>query len=445
MAKQFLDSTGLNTLWGKITAGFAPTWKAVDISKITATPNSTNIVLGFSTTGADPSNTEASVITGNLTLPTATTSLAGMLSAADKQKIDNMSTSISGSIKFDGLKVNGSALKLTNKIADFNLVYNATTDTLDIVDKNDNNAVKTSVSVNSFIGDAVLNGVLSSAEIVNKNASNTAGTFLKLVFTITKNDGTTDSSTIYANVADLVSTYTAGTGIEITTSNTDIDNTASKATITLKKATASVIGGIKVGKVFTTDPTVQTATTATNRYFPIELTTGGLAVVNIPASELAIGTATAASGGTLSHGGTFTAITALTETYNENTGTTLVPTLTTYKLPAVPTFTVGANTTASGGTLSHGGTFTAITAIAVNGHGIKYTPTTFTLPNPTLTTGTDGTNQTTTLIPGKANSVKVLETITVSGHTITRDPVTINVDDPESIPNATIEALAYPA
>lgn len=444
MAKQFLDSTGLNALWGKITAGFAPTWKAVDISAITVTPQTSDVVLGFSTTGPNPANTNNGVISGTLTIPAATQSKAGILTSADKKKIDEMSTSISTSILFNGLNINGNPLKLTDKIANFNLVYNSTSDTLDIVDVNDNNAVKTSVSVNSFIGDAILNGVLSSAEIVNKNDTGTEGTFLKLVFTVTKNDGTSDSSTIYANVADLVSTYEAGTGIKIETSNAAVDNTAVKATITLKAAATNAIGGIKVSKVFSTNPAIQSATTHKDRYFPVETTKEGLAIVNIPASSLSVGAATETTD-ILLHGGTFSAITGLTPSTDGNSGSTLVPTVTTFTLPSVPDITVTANNTTEAKP-AHTGTFTVISAITKDAHGFKYTPTTVTLPAETkLALGNDGEAQTVTLKPGKVTNATIMETLTVSDHTITRDFVTIEVDDPESIPDATINALAYPS
>lgn len=446
MAKQFLDSAGLTALWDRIKAGFAPTWKAIDINEVSLTTTADKLVLGLKTTGPNPAGTDTNPVSGTLDIPAVTTSKAGVMTASDKAKLDNLGSSINGAIKFDGLQVNSKALTLTNKIANFNLEYDSASDSLIIRDLNKvSDNILTSVSVNSFIGDALLSGTLTSASIVDKDGNNNAGTFLKLVFSVTKNDGSTDTDTIYANVADLVSTYTAGTGISITTANTGVDNTATSATISLKQAATNAIGGIKVSKVFTTDPTIQTATTYASRYFPIETTKSGQAIVNIPSSGISIGSTTAGNGGTLSHGGTFTVMTGLTEVESTTDGsTTITPTLTTYKLPAVPDITVTANT-ATTSSPTHGGTFTVVSAIAKDGHGLKYTPTTVTLPAETTLTVTGTATDSITLKPGEVNEVQVLETITGSNHTITRDFKTIKVADPESIPVATINALAYPS
>ena len=445
MAKQFLDSTGLNALWTRIVNGFAPAWKAVDLQSLTLTHNANNVVMGVSSTGPNPGSDNKDVISGVLTIQPASTTAAGVMTSADKTKLDGLSNSINSAISISGVQVKGTDLTLTNKKANFDLKYNSTTDTLDIVDANKSNTVLTSVRINDFIGDALLSGVLTSATMVDKDKNGTAGTFLKLVFTTTDNAGNQSSSEIYANVADLVSTYTNGTGISITTNNTGVDNTATSATISLKQAATNEIGGIQVSKVFTTNPTIQAATTYATRYFPIETTKEGKAIVNIPSSSLSIGNATPASGGTISHGGTFTAITGLTEVESGTDGsTTLTPTLTTYTLPSVPNISVTANTKTTG-TPAHAGKFTVISAIEANGHGFKYTPTEITLPAESTLSVAGTATDSITLVPGGSNEVQVLETVTASGHTITRDFKTIKVDDPASIDVATINALAYPA
>lgn len=448
MAKQFLDSTGLNLLWNKITTGFAPTWKAIDGGSLGISTTATGAVLAYSSTGAAIGADAATA--WNLNIPAATQTKAGLMTAADKIAIDGISGSITAAVPFKGLQINSSALALdSNKVANFNLVYNKDTDTLDIVDVNaTTNKVKTSVSVNSFIGDALLNGVLSEAVIVNKDKDNNTGTFLKLSFTITKNDGTSDVSTVYANVADLISTYVPGTGIDIITTGTDINNDATVTTISIKAAATNALGGIKVSKVFTTNPTIQSATTYANRYFPVELTSAGQAIVNIPSSTVAIGTpGAAANGGSLSHGGTITVVTAIQSSDNTTSGgSTITPVLTQYTLPAAPAVEVTTNTTVGKDTLTNGDKFTVVTGIEKNNHGVKVNTTEFTLPTITIpgitTTGTSTDEG--TIIPG-GEGIKVLENITSSEHTITRDYKTIKVADPASIPDATINALAYPS
>ena len=128
MAKQFLDSAGLTALWDRIKAGFAPTWKAIDINEVSLTTTADKLVLGLKTTGPNPAGTDTNPVSGTLDIPAVTTSKAGVMTAYDKAKLDNLGSSINGAIKFDGLQVNSKALTLTNKIANFNLEYDSASD-----------------------------------------------------------------------------------------------------------------------------------------------------------------------------------------------------------------------------------------------------------------------------------------------------------------------------
>lgn len=453
--QQYLNTAGLQKLWARIVAGFAPINKAVDLSKTTATATKTGVAINFTACGADPVSGGA-IPSGSLELPVVSQAQAGIMTAADKTKLDKLGDSIDGAIALNGVAVNGTPLTIgsvgeNTKHVNFAIAYDATSKKLNIVDKNNSDAVLSSVEVNNFIGDAILSHSLTSASIVNKNGSNESGTFLKLTFSITELDGGTKSEDVYANVADLVSTYSAGTGISITDeAGQTIDGVAHTGKITLNTAGTNTIGGIKIRKdntSYAVTPKLSSlnADASNGRYFGVEIDKNDAAFVYVPSQEVVVnGTPTAATGNT-AHGGTFTAITGIAAgNPDENGKVTLTPTVTTYTLPSAPDVTVGANTTADGGTLSHGGEFTALTAIAKDGHGIKYTPTKFKLPAETgLSKGTDTTGTAVTSSPGDGNSFTAVTGVSVSGHTITLEKTSFTVSDPAVIPDSVIEALAY--
>lgn len=439
MAKQFLDSTGLSQLWARICAGFAPTWKAVDLATINSAQTADSASIIFKSVGTYPD--KDTVEQGTLALPVASADYAGIITNEDYKKLQNLSTTIDGKVPLTAVKIGNSALQITDKAVNFNLVYNNTTRTLDLVDANNSDDVKTSVAINDFVGDALLSSTLTNAVIVNKDNNNTAGTFLKLTFSFTEVDGTTRTEDVYANVADLVSTYTEGEGITISkTGDTIGDGNATALTISLKKAAVDTIGGVKVSRVFTTatDPTIQAATETASRYYPVELTSTGQAIVNIPEDTVQSGTGSTTTGSALTHGGSITVVDSLTIT-----GNTVAANKVTYTLPTVPDLGVSANTKTTS-TATHGGTIDVISAIAQDGHGIKYTPSTITLPSETQLSTADSSGADVTLKPGTTESAAVLETISVNGHVITRKTKNISVADPESISNDTIAALAYP-
>ena len=452
---KFLSLSGLEKLWDKIVKGYAPINKAVDLSKTTATATKTGVAINFTACGVDPVK-GGTIPSGSLELPVVSQEQAGIMTAADKTKLDSLGSSIDGAIALNGVAVNGTALTISTvgentKHVNFALAYDATGKKLNIIDKNNSDSVLSSVEVNNFIGDAILAHSLTSASIVDKDGNNVAGTFLKMTFSITELDGGTKSEDVYANVADLVSTYSAGTGISIIDeAGQTIDGAAHTGKITLNTAGTDTIGGIKIRKdntSYAVTPKVSTLSgdASNGRYFGVEIDKNDAAFVYVPSQEVTVnGTPSTATANT-AHGGTFTAVTGISAgTPDANGKIIFTPTVTTYTLPSVPDVAVGANTTADGGTIAHSGEFTVVTAVATDGHGVKYTPTKFKLPAETgLAKGNDTTGTTVSLTPGDGNSFTAVTGVSVSGHTITLEKTSVKVLDPMPIPDSVIEALAY--
>ena len=124
----------------------------------------------------------------------------------------------------------------------------------------------------------------------------------------------------------------------------------------------------------------------------------------------------------LSHGGTFTAITETSVSGHEVTDTT-----TTYTLPAETAVNV-TSTAGSALTPAHGGKITVVTGVAkgTNSHDVKVTTQEVTIPSQTsLSKGTDATATAKTLAHG--DTFTVLTDLTVSGHAITDKPTTFTL------------------
>lgn len=458
MAKKFLDESGLNTLWAQIRNGYAGKWKVISFDgfSIAQQANKENVDIVTQTLSTTPTQDANGnwVVDDTKALQTvhsikpATQTMPGLLSAADKTKLDNMSTDTESLIDIKGVQINNTDLVLSNKKVNFALSYDAATDNLSLVDLNDGSKALSTVGI---LGDALKDALITNAEIVDKNASNTAGTFLKITFKITDQDGTDTTRDVYANVADLIDTYTAGTGISISTgSNTGIDGVASSKQISLNAATASAIGGIKVAKdnssyAVTSKTSTVAADVTTGRYYGVEIDKNDKAFVYVPVENVSIGTGSTATGSP-AHGGTFTAITALGANVDATTGDiTISPTTTTYTLPSETTLSKGTDTTDTAQTLTFGGTFTAMVDTSVSGHTITDKNKTFTLPSETqLSLGTTKTGTAITLDPGTNSSTYTAVTnVEVTGHTVTLTKTAVSVADPDSIATATITALAY--
>ena len=88
MAKNFLDKDGLDKLWSKICSIFAPNWLAYR-PNTSLGKTATNLVITHnSAMSSAPSSGNGANI--DITLPSATTTYAGLLSADDKQKLNNL-------------------------------------------------------------------------------------------------------------------------------------------------------------------------------------------------------------------------------------------------------------------------------------------------------------------------------------------------------------------
>ena len=467
MAKKFLDESGLSSLWAQIRNGYAGKWKVINFDTMSYNP-----VGKADNNGAERgditiqtlSTTPVQDASGNWTvddtkalqriisIPVATTSKPGLLSSDDKYRIDNLSTSTENAIDIKGVQIDGTDLKLSNKKVNFALSYDAATDNLSLIDKNNGNVALSTVGI---LGDALKDAIISNAAIVDKDASNTSGTFLKITFVVTDQDGNNTTRDVYANVADLIDTYTAGTGISISTgSNTGVDGVASSKQISLKTATTSAIGGVKIRKdttgytvAATTTPTIS-ANVTTGRYRGVEIDKNDAAFVYCPPENVSIGSGTTPTA-TTSHGGTFTAITSLSTNVDATTGDiTISPATTTYTLPSETNISIDGSAGEEGKTLSWGGTFSVFKDISCSGtskHKITKSNTTFTMPaETTLSLGTAKTGTAITLNPGTSSSKYTAVTnVEVSGHTVTLTKTDVSVDDPDSIPTATITALAY--
>jgi hypothetical protein len=337
--KKYLDSAGLTALWDKIKTGFAPRWSAYKPGALKNEPqtiheiNASDSSLSADQTTIDINFVSAGILTNGGTkygtdilvrLPQAVPSsngsngTAGLLSATDKEKIDLLDSTTENAVTIKGVHVgkadNGKGTSLTpddNKFAHFNFVYNDTTKSLDITDCNSGDAVLATVPLSHFTEDLAISGIISSADVLAElpaGATLPDGTkqnppYLALTFILTReginaetgaDETITEKNTIYTSLADLISTYTASTGLElITLAGDDLDDdTHTTAAFRLKSAATTERGGIKVIEVTTGTETNAVAnepiknTSDTKRYFGVEINDNDVAFVNVPIGNL---------------------------------------------------------------------------------------------------------------------------------------------------------------
>lgn len=455
--KKYLDETGLSTLWGRITNGFSPRWMAYHPTTIAADGTTVAITHSSAATAEQKTNGKGPDIV--VTLPAVTTTTAGVMSAADKTKLDNMGATAENAVTIKKIQVNNTDLSVDDdKIVDWDFVYNESTDTLDIIDKNAANAVLTSVAVNDFIGDAIKEAILTSADIVNADGEGNSGTFIKLVFA-TKNQEQATASTqeVYINVADLIDIYNAGDGIDITQGAIDHNETQRTSTITLKIATTSKRGGFVAGWVDANQEAV-TRTDIDTRTFAVGIGKGDKAMVTVPIGTITksdstfTGTAVNISPAS---GGSANVVTGITVTEKEDhTGHNVVLTGNVVNISKETSVTTDGNAGDTGKVMAFGDTFTVFKDIeptSTNGHKLTKSNTTWTLPQlskGTITSDTDADVQ--TVVADNSGSQFVFEAltdITVGATTGKITPIKTKFTaqvDVISIPIATIEALAYP-
>lgn len=328
-AKKYLDFAGLNALWDNICDKFSPQWKTVNfdfITKSEPTHEENTVILPFQNISMGPTddgvNDHSHVLQSTYTiLPAGKWSEnhpdpnlageyhAGVMSAEDKEKLDNLSASTEDAITYKGSMFGGT--KADNVLTVFNtndtsdprykktaidFIYNQKADALQIVDLFQNDPtkrVKASINITDILNgtlDEQIKGVLSDAfissiEIVNEgivNGVQVSGIFLKITYVIdrrnevvyeTDADGNVvidpetggpkaktdaDGNIIYnlveatkeayCNVADLIETYTEGDGIKIEQTSTDVNYDATSTTISV---IAPVVNGAnnKIGGI----------------------------------------------------------------------------------------------------------------------------------------------------------------------------------------------------
>jgi hypothetical protein len=104
MAKKYLDETGLQTLWSKVKSQDTDTLSSAKTYADTIVKNGTisfyqNGVLKGSFSVNQSTNASLYFTDNNTTYSNATTTNAGLMSAADKTKLDSMSSSGGGATK----------------------------------------------------------------------------------------------------------------------------------------------------------------------------------------------------------------------------------------------------------------------------------------------------------------------------------------------------------
>lgn len=528
--KTYLDSAGLAALWTKIQTGFAPRWTAyrpsapstdgvppIDYNMdVDTTKGGINFVsAGVLTSGGTKYGSDIRVV-----VPAAVPSIngaggtAGLLSSVDKEKIDNMGTTAEGLVTLKGIHVgknNGTALKIdNNKFAHFNFVYNETTKSLDITDRNNSDAVLATVPLSHFTEDLAISSVISGADVLAElpsGATLSGGTtknppYLALTFVLTRegvnaetgaNETYTETNTIYTSLADLVSTYTASTGLEvINLAGDDLDDDVhTTAAFRLKSAATGERGGIKVVEVTTgkakngtnyvttngttyTEPIKHTANKG--RYFGLERNSEDVAFVNVPignisvADEITVGDQSidVKENARTNVAQSFTIISGLNVSKDtDDQGHSI-----TYKtknieiLPETP-ITWATDGTGTATTLYDGSTFSVVTKVEStgnkNGHELKQTKTAYTFQETELgfgttvnaaddgdkfvasaghvTGGTPSEEESISFVGG--NSFTYLEDIAVNHHTITKTFKKTVISTP-TIPLSVINALTYP-
>ena len=478
---QFLDKTGLQKLWERITTEFAPRWMSyrpgtdndrnpngLPADVIVADADKTGVNINFISAGVLQVGEQkyGKDITVQIPLVTPsdendnTKGTAGLMSPDDKFKLDSLESTAENAVTIKGVKVKGETLTAdSDKYVNWDIKFDDSTDSLQILDLNAaaGNQVLTSVNVKEFVSSAITDGFLYDASLVNskpvEGGGVVEGTFIKLVFKV--ENGSTDGEThrqfdeIYIPVSDLIDIYEAGEGISIAPkSGEGIDGNASVSTISLNAAKTDKLGGIKVKTAYAVNSNVTVNTTVTNeigRNFGVELDKDSVAFVNVPIDEITVSEGVNNTDTTIqtSTGGSFTFVTgAAPEVLKDGeniVGTNIKltsQTITVSKETEIAIGTPVAADTTSGGNLNHGDTITVMTnlkADGTNNHTITPQYVTYTLPNKTEistnTSTTEGDNTETTLIANAETKIttQVLKDISVEGDVIIKKYDTIDV------------------
>ena len=479
-AKKYLDYSGLNKLWDNICDKFSPKWQTVDfdfLNNPTSDAELKTLQLPIRTLSPAPDNNgvidHTQRLQKTLVFPQASADNAGVMSAADKKKLDDLSTSIEGAITIKSIKIGnqlsgGSTFNATaltadgNKALAFGLSYNADSDLLSLVDLNNS---KKALSQVHILGDAFKSAIFSDCEVKYKNSN----TYLVFTLTIKKQDGTDDVKTVEILVNDLISTYHAGDGIKIDQTSTDIDGSNTATTITLiaplTKDSKHKIGGIIPKKIYsnsitdtdwgnatgTTVPTIQALGTSTGRYFGVETDNAGHAFVNVPVVGFERGTdtnATATVNNTAANG-SFTAMTGLEWSLSaDGTKYTLTPKYTDFSVQTETVLSVNANHAINQSDIALAGntnkSISYVKGLSVSDHGITVNTGSFNIKESELAFATDVNATAVTLVPGTTTSITPITGLTKDAHhTLKRTYTSVTVADPASIELTYIAGLKY--
>lgn len=279
--KKFLSYEGLSTFWTLIKDKFADKNAAAKYDSLAVNVNTSGAVISISNLGTTGEG--GTLQTKTATIPYASTTKAGIISATDYTKLNNLDATLQDKIKFNGLQIatadgNTDVTIDSNKKSAIKLEYslNSTNNTakIKLVDANDAD-VYSEIDVSALLKTGLLNDV----ELVVNPTGQTAGTYLKMTFMLANGSTTVE----YVNVSDLIDIYTVeqNGGLEITAAGVDpSDGTQSTRIIKLKAATSSTLGGIKTGY-----------TTAGTNY-AVKLDASSNAYVTVPETKIAKGSNT---------------------------------------------------------------------------------------------------------------------------------------------------------
>lgn len=141
--KQYLDLAGLKAFWGIIKDKFV-----------------SNVTLSMGDAGAvfEGSFGDGDKLTIG-TIPMADSTKAGLMSAAQAKTIAEFSDGVAALIPLTSVKVNGTAAELADRAVNLDFIYDSTAKEIQVVDKNNGNAVLTKIDATAFIKDGMVSDV----------------------------------------------------------------------------------------------------------------------------------------------------------------------------------------------------------------------------------------------------------------------------------------------
>lgn len=256
--KRFLDFEGLSKFWGIINSNFAR--KSDAVKEISLDATATNATLSYKY--ADGSNATPIVLNG------ASAEKAGLMSADHYTTITNLKNNVESFAPVAGVKIDGNEADIVDRFVDLKLDYKTEADGKTYISLVGGDDAVSKVDVTEL----VKTGLLSASDVIVSDGK----TYLSLTFKVWEN-GAESTKTELINVSDLVDLYKAGDGLEISYENDAIDDTKTTGTITLKTATGSTLGGIKIGYE-----------SADARKYALELDKDGKAFVEVPWKEVVV-------------------------------------------------------------------------------------------------------------------------------------------------------------